>query len=384
MLGVIQNLCCCPDSPLADSKQHNQKLPQQDFEDFKNDVINVINNNENIYFLREGNLLNAFIRTCKKTDDNSYKNMIFTLYFDNDIYGNRIIKASLNGGELQSLSTGCSNDNILHFINAFLIRVKFPLPGRIKPELSPKAGHSEGIDALRRSITAFTASHLFRQRQSAENQTHQETTEHNKYCIDQNIILAPPARSEDTLYHQRILPLRIWLNDFLSEISRFPATTTESFFNYCFIVFGVVQKINILDSSQSDVKKGANSEAALAALIEHLELINPSDRLSPNTRLAMLQLSEEEWSEFFYWLLNSLECLDYVIINLTPESKKTLMSEHRNNIQVAIDALYSQRRRKSPGDDSEMLTRRNDVIFGNHVWQTFAQYFPPGLEKPSV
>lgn len=66
MLGVIQNLCCCPDSPLADSKQHNQKLPQQDFEDFKNDVINVINNNENIYFLREGNLLNAFIRTCKK------------------------------------------------------------------------------------------------------------------------------------------------------------------------------------------------------------------------------------------------------------------------------------------------------------------------------
>ena len=26
-------------------------------------------------------------------------------------------------------------------------------------------------------------------------------------------------------------------------------------------------------------------------------------------------------------------------------------------------------------------TRRNDAIFGNHVWQTFAQYFPPGLEK---
>ncbi len=68
----------------------------------------------------------------------------------------------------------------------------------------------------------------------------------------------------------------------------------------------------------------------------------------------------------------------------TPESKKTLMSEHRNNIQVAIDALYSQRRRKSPGDESETLTRRNDAIFGNHVWQTFAQYFPPGLEKPSV
>lgn len=53
------------------------------------------------------------------------------------------------------------------------------------------------------------------------------------------------------------------------------------------------------------------------------------------------------------------------------------MSEHRNNIQVAIDALYSQRRRKSPGDESETLTRRNDAIFGNHVWQTFAQYFPP-------
>lgn len=211
--------------------------------------------------------------------------------------------------------------------------MKFPLPGRIKPELSPKVGHSEGIDALRCSVTAFTASHLFRQRQSAENQTHQETTEHNKYCIDQHIILAPPARSEDTLYHQRILSLRSWLNDFLSEISRFPVTTTESFFNYCFVVFGVIQKINILDSSQSGVKNGADSEAVLAALIEHLELINPSGRLSQNTRSTMLQLREEEWSEFFFWLLNSLECLDYVIINLTPESKKTLMSEHRNNIR---------------------------------------------------
>ncbi|ELX5198409.1 protein YcgY [Escherichia coli] len=146
----------------------------------------------------------------------------------------------------------------------------------------------------------------------------------------------------------------------------------------------MIQIINILDSSQSGVKNGADSEAVLAALIEHLELINPSGRLSQNTRSAMLQLREEEWSEFFFWLLNSLECLDYVIINLTPESKKTLMSEHRNNIQVAIDALYSQRRRKSPGDESETLTRRNDAIFGNHVWQTFAQYFPPGLEKPSV
>lgn len=115
----------------------------------------------------------------------------------------------------------------------------------------------------------------------------------------------------------------------------------------------MIQKINILDSSQSGVKNGADSEAVLAALIEHLELINPSGRLSQNTRSAMLQLREEEWSEFFFWLLNSLECLDYVIINLTPESKKTLMSEHRNNIQVAIDALYSQRRRKSPGDESE-------------------------------
>ncbi|ENH01734.1 hypothetical protein EC178850_1309, partial [Escherichia coli 178850] len=51
----------------------------------------------------------------------------------------------------------------------------------------------------------------------------------------------------------------------------------------------------------------------MAALIEHLELINPSGRLSQNTRSAMLQLREEEWSEFFFWLLNSLECLDYVI-----------------------------------------------------------------------
>ncbi|WP_244573083.1 hypothetical protein, partial [Escherichia coli] len=97
------------------------------------------------------------------------------------------------------------------------------------------------------------------------------------------------------------------------------------------------------------VKNGADSEAVLAALIEHLELINPSGRLSQNTRSAMLQLREEEWSEFFFWLLNSLECRDYVIINLTPESKKTLMSEHRNNIQVAIDALVKN------GADSEAV-----------------------------
>ena len=44
---------------------------------------------------------------------------------------------------------------------------------------------------------------------------------------------------------------------------------------------------------------GADSEAVLAALIEHLELINPSGRLGQNTRSAMLQLREEEWSEFF-------------------------------------------------------------------------------------
>ncbi len=45
---------------------------------------------------------------------------------------------------------------------------------------------------------------------------------------------------------------------------------------------------------------GADSEAVLAALIEHLELINPSGRLSQNTRSAMLQLREEEWSEFLF------------------------------------------------------------------------------------
>ena len=138
----------------------------------------------------------------------------------------------------------------------------------------------------------------------------------------------------------------------------------------------MIQKINILDSSQSGVKNGADSEAVLAALIEHLELINPSGRLSQNTRSAMLQLREEEWSEFFFWLLNSLECLDYVIINLTPESKKTLMSEHRNNIQVAIDALYSQRRRKSPGDESETLTRRNDGNDSNLLIVFYVQIMP--------
>ncbi len=85
----------------------------------------------------------------------------------------------------------------------------------------------------------------------------------------------------------------------ISDKAGSQVTTTESFFNYCFVVFGVIQKINILDSSQSGVKNGADSEAVLAALIEHLELINPSGRLSQNTRSAMLQLREEEWSEFF-------------------------------------------------------------------------------------
>lgn len=139
----------------------------------------------------------------------------------------------------------------------------------------------------------------------------------------------------------------------------------------------MIQKINILDSSQSGVKNGADSEAVLAALIEHLELINPSGRLSQNTRSAMLQLREEEWSEFFFGLLNSLECLDYVIINLTPESKKTLMSEHRNNIQVAIDALYSQRRRKSPGDEMKHLpvemTLSSATTYGKHLRNTSRQ-----------
>ncbi len=90
------------------------------------------------------------------------------------------------------------------------------------------------------------------------------------------------------------------------------------------------------------------------------------------------------WDALRMNMMISYQELVRTFLNLTPESKKTLMSEHRNNIQVAIDALYSQRRRKSPGDESETLTRRNDAIFGNHVWQTFAQYFPPGLEKPSV
>lgn len=83
----------------------------------------------------------------------------------------------------------------------------------------------------------------------------------------------------------------------------------------------------------------------------------------------MLQLREEEWSEFF-WLLNSLECLDYVIRQANSESKKTLMSEHRNNIQVAIDALYSQRRRKSPGDEVKHLpvemTLSSATTYGKH------------------
>lgn len=82
----------------------------------------------------------------------------------------------------------------------------------------------------------------------------------------------------------------------------------------------------------------------------------------------MSQLCEEEWSEFFSWLLDSLERLDYMVINLTPESKKMSMSEYRNNIQVMIDALYRQRRCKSLGDESETPIRRNDAIFGNHAW----------------
>ena len=102
MRRVIQSLCCSrTDSPLADSKQHNRKFQRQDFEHFKKDIISVINNNENIYCLRDGNLLGVFIKTCSKSDDNSYKNMMFTLFFDSDVYGNRIIKASPNDDELR-------------------------------------------------------------------------------------------------------------------------------------------------------------------------------------------------------------------------------------------------------------------------------------------
>lgn len=81
MRRVIQSLCCSrTDSPLADSKQHSRKFQRQDFEHFKKDIISVINNNENIYCLRDGNLLGVFIKTCSKSDDNSYKNMMFTLF----------------------------------------------------------------------------------------------------------------------------------------------------------------------------------------------------------------------------------------------------------------------------------------------------------------
>ncbi len=96
----------------------------------------------------------------------------------------------------------------------------------------------------------------------------------------------------------------------------------------------MIQKINILDSSQSGVKNGADSEAVLAALIEHLELINPSGRLSQNTRSAMLQLREEEWSEFFFWLLNSLECLDYVIIK-EGANKQVISSQADSLIKIS-------------------------------------------------
>lgn len=139
----------------------------------------------------------------------------------------------------------------------------------------------------------------------------------------------------------------------------------------------MIQKINILDSSQSGVKNGADSEAVLAALIEHLELINPSGRLSQNTRSAMLQLREEEWSAFFFWLLNSLECLDYVIINLTPESKKTLMSEHRNNIQVAIDAYIANvgvnRRVMKVKHLPVEMTLSSATTYGKHLRNTSRQ-----------
>ncbi|EJM9602712.1 TPA: hypothetical protein RY505_000239 [Escherichia albertii] len=130
MRRVIQSLCCSrTDSPLADSKQHNRKFQRQDFEHFKKDIISVINNNENIYCLRDGNLLGVFIKTCSKSDDNT-----------------------------------------LHFINAFLVQVKFPVIGRVKPELLPKNEPSQGISSLRGTTTGLAASQLFQQRQFGKQQ----------------------------------------------------------------------------------------------------------------------------------------------------------------------------------------------------------------------
>ncbi|MCZ8804691.1 hypothetical protein OM292_05565 [Escherichia albertii] len=385
MRRVIQSLCCSrTDSPLADSKQHNRKFQRQDFEHFKKDIISVINNNENIYCLRDGNLLGVFIKTCSKSDDNSYKNMMFTLFFDSDVYGNRIIKASPNDDELQLLSAGCSNDNILHFINAFLVQVKFPVIGRVKPELLPKNELSQGISSLRWTTTGLAASQLFQQRQFGKQQQQEGSTEYNTQHPDEHITLAPPVRCVETLHHQRLLPLRSWLNDFLSEITHFPETTKESFFHHCLIIFRVVQKIDVLGCSHLLTDSDQNSEIGLSSLIDYLELISSYSRLTQSPPRAIQQLSEDEWTDFFCWLLNSLACLDYVIINLTPETKKMLMNDHSNNIQEANDALYSQRRCKTTTQDNETFTRRNDAIFGNHVWQTFGQFFPPGVEKPSV
>ena len=64
----------------------------------------------------------------------------------------------------------------------------------------------------------------------------------------------------------------------------------------------MIQKINIFDSSQSGVKNGPDSEGRfLAALIEHLGIDQSFWQIKPeNTRSAMFQLREEEWSEFFF------------------------------------------------------------------------------------
>lgn len=53
------------------------------------------------------------------------------------------------------------------------------------------------------------------------------------------------------------------------------------------------------------------------------------------------------------------------------------MSEHRNNIQVAIDALYSQRRRKSPVMKVKHLpvemTLSSATTYGKHLRNTSRQ-----------
>ncbi len=89
-------------------------------------------------------------------------------------------------------------------------------------------------------------------------------------------------------------------------IKSVPGNNNRTFFNYCFVVFGVIQKINILDVASQALKMGRIVRRFWLRLLT-FRIDQSFWQIKPKYPFGNVQLREEEWSEFFFWLLNSLE-----------------------------------------------------------------------------